>query len=148
MIGLRFVGPVVLAAACPLLGGCITFFSRTQYVGSDQPRLPVQFESPVAARTFLDCMDGRSRLLGQTYIGVPFVTFFASNQQLAESAFFNEQVRICDTNADGLVTMDEATIYAKTPVKTVAAVTTASSVAKTPTPPIPPVEIAQTPPTE
>jgi hypothetical protein len=42
---------------------------------------------------------------------VPFVCWFSSTNVLSDNAMYNDAVKACDTNGDGLITLREATAY-------------------------------------
>jgi hypothetical protein len=98
------------------LTGCLTVFSKTEVIRSDEHRPSVQFESAKTAAVFYDEMDRRSRVVGGACLGVPFITIYAKETVVSENAFFGDQVRECDTNHDGLITELEARIYARSHV--------------------------------
>ncbi len=100
----------VLAAALP---GCITLYSKTEAVRGGEARRPVRFECPQAAEEFYAALKKEDGRVGNTYVGVPFVTLYSKQQHLSESAAWNDAVGRCDTDQDGLITLAEASIFKK-----------------------------------
>lgn len=109
----RFAAVVLAVASLSLLPGCLTLFSKTEVVRGEEPRRPINFDNPKAADAFNQALKDKSPHLGGTYMGVPFVTLYAKDRELSESAHFNDCVMRCDTNQDGLITFEEAAIFAK-----------------------------------
>ena len=99
--------------ALPFVSGCITLFSKTVVVRDGETRRAIQFENPQAADAFNEALKTQSGSVGGTYVGVPFVTFYAKAKKLSDGALFNEAVVRCDTNQDGIITFTEAAIFAK-----------------------------------
>lgn len=112
------VRSVRMAAAAVILlvfaPGCITLFSKTEYVRSGEPRRAVSFENPQAADSFHAAVKKQSASVGGAYVGVPFVTLYSNDRVLAEAARFNDAVAKCDTDQDGIITCVEAQVFAKT----------------------------------
>ena len=93
--------------------GCLTLFSKTEVVRSEEPRRRVKFENPQAAETFHTAVKQMNGGMGGAHLGVPFVTLYARHRQLSESAKFNDAVARCDTDQDGTITVAEAAIFAQ-----------------------------------
>ncbi len=104
-------------AVCALVfqTGCITLFSKTEVVRSEEQRRPVTFENQEAAETFQTSAKSRCREMGGSYVGVPFVTLYSKQQKLSEVANWNDSVAKCDTDQDGVITQVEATMFSKWP---------------------------------
>lgn len=100
--------------ALVLSTGCIslTIFNKVEIVHSDEPRLPVKFETPKAACVFREKFETQPKEIAKSKIGVPFVNLTCKTVELADSAHFNEEVRKCDTDQNGIITETEAHIYA------------------------------------
>jgi hypothetical protein len=109
----RFLAAAVAVVALALLPGCLTLFSKTEVVRGEESRRPVRFENPQAADAFTTAMKDKSQSLGATHFGIPFVTFYAKDRQLSESAHFNDCVARCDTDQDGTITYIEAKMFEK-----------------------------------
>ena len=104
------VAAVGLLALAP---GCLTLFSKTEVIRGEEPRRPIRFESAEAADTFNSAMKWKSKSMGGTHMGVPFVTLYSKDRQLSESAHFNDCVLRCDTDQDGTITLAEAKMFEK-----------------------------------
>jgi hypothetical protein len=101
--------PLLLA-----LPGCITIFSKTEVLRGDEQRAPIRFESAKAATEFQGQLQVRQQnnQVSYSHVSVPFITLFERTRTLSDSAFFNEQVHRCDTDQNGLITEQEALVYA------------------------------------
>jgi hypothetical protein len=110
----RFTVPAALCAVV-LQTGCITLFSKTDVVRTDEPRRAVRFECEESAEKFHTACKGHGRDAGGSYVGVPFVTVFSRTRRLSEVAVWNDAVSKCDTDQDGTITLAEATLYSKWP---------------------------------
>jgi hypothetical protein len=102
------------AAALSLLPGCITLFSKTEVVRGGEPQRPVRFENPQAADEFERAVSDKRVNLSSTRLGGPFVTLYAKDRVLSESAHFNDCAARCDTDRDGTITFVEAAVFGKT----------------------------------
>jgi hypothetical protein len=105
---LALASVVVLSTA-----GCITFYSKTEVVGGSDARVPVSFENVEAAQQFQDAVKRMDSHAGGTYVGLPLITVYQQEQRLSETALWNDAVRRCDTNQDGVITCDEVAAFAK-----------------------------------
>jgi hypothetical protein len=45
-------------------------------------------------------------------VAVPFLLWYSSTDVVSENGIRNDQLAICDTNGDNVISLDEATIYA------------------------------------
>jgi hypothetical protein len=103
-----------LAAAGILsLSGCITLYSKTDVVRSGENRTAVAFETPETAEKFQAALKKMHNVTASTYVGVPFVTLYEREQHLADAAMWNDAVKRCDTNQDGVITAAEVEVFAK-----------------------------------
>ena len=100
---------VVLLAPVP---GCLTLFSKTEVIRSEEARRPIRFENQEAAEAFNKAMKDKSASLGGTHMGIPFITLYSKDRQLSDSAHFNDCVLRCDTDQDGTITLAEARMFA------------------------------------
>jgi hypothetical protein len=102
---------VALAGVVPL-AGCVTFYSKTEIVGG-YTRTAVSFESGDVSQKFQAAVKRMDTQAGSIWLGVPFITIYSKDERLSEAAAWNEAVRRCDTNADGVITADEVTAFTK-----------------------------------
>ena len=99
--------------ALPFLSGCITLFSKTEVVRQSETKQPVTFDSPEAQGVFESALKERQGVVNATYMGGPFVTVYSRAKVLSEAAKFNDCVRACDSNRDGVITEFEARTFAQ-----------------------------------
>jgi hypothetical protein len=107
VLRLSLVGVAVMC-----LAGCI-HHSETTY--RDVDRVPVRFESEKAGRIFYEAlsrMPYHDRVESHTEVSIPVVFDNESTVKYGENEKFNEAVRRCDTDRDGLITEAEAQIFA------------------------------------
>lgn len=104
----RFL-PAVSAVLC--LAGCIDH-SETSYRNVE--RVKVQFESEKAGRVFYETLSKMpfDQAESHTQISIPVVFDNKYTVKSGENEKFNEAVRRCDTNKDGVITETEAAIFA------------------------------------
>lgn len=95
--------------------GCI---NTNQTVIKDEPRLPVSFENDTAGRVFYEAL---SRIPGtgdstesRSEVSLPIVFHHETKTVRGPNHGFNDAVRRCDTNQDGIITETEARIFAGT----------------------------------
>jgi hypothetical protein len=93
--------------------GCVTFYSKTEVVGDVEPRAAVSFENGDAAQQFQTAVKRMDTHAGSTYLGVPFITVYQRDERYSEVALWNDAVRKCDTNKDGIITTDEVAAFNK-----------------------------------
>ena len=95
-----------------LLAGCI-HHSETTY--HDSERVKVQFQSEKAGRVFYEAlskMPFHDPSESHTEVSIPVVFDNKYTVKSGENEKFNEAVRRCDTNKDGVITEAEAEIFA------------------------------------
>jgi hypothetical protein len=100
------------AAAAVFLAGCINH-SETTY--RDVERVKVQFENEKSGRLFYEAlskMHFESGSESHTEVSIPLVFHNNDTVKTGENGKFNEAVRRCDTNRDGIITETEAEIFA------------------------------------
>lgn len=105
----------ILISICALgmQTGCLTLYSKTDVVRSDESRRPVRFECPEAAEEFHSTCKMQNRVVGGVHVGVPFVTVFSRNRTLSEVALWNDSVSKCDCDQDGTITLAEAKLFSQ-----------------------------------
>ena len=103
---------MVSVGAVLFLAGCIDH-SETTY--RDAERVKVQFESEKSGRIFYEAlskMPFHGRVESHTEVSIPVVFHNRDTVKSGENEKFNEAVRRCDTNKDGVITEAEAAIFA------------------------------------
>ena len=107
------LAPIIAAAAAAFACGCISHKTVTY---QDVERAPVQFESDAAARLFYETLSRRSgsgnRSESTTTISIPIVFEHEHKTVPGRNVEFNRAVSVCDSNHDGVITEQEARIYA------------------------------------
>jgi hypothetical protein len=107
----------LVLAGVPLLGCMsLTHYERTEILRGAEPRQTVAFESPQTAERFARAVHRRWREaeaspLKTESAGVLFLCCYSKTTSLGENAFYNDQVRACDLNGDGLITEGEVSFY-------------------------------------
>jgi hypothetical protein len=98
--------------AALLLAGCIHHTETTYH---DTERVKVQFETEKAGRLFYEAlskMPYHEPAESHTEVFIPVLFENKYTVKTGENGKFNEAVRRCDTNKDGLITEAEAEIFA------------------------------------
>jgi hypothetical protein len=110
--------PAVFLALCAALPccGCLCAYTYTceESLRAGEPKRAVKFQSETAARLFCTTVDRRMRTAREEpteEIYIPLVTSITRTRKLSEAAFYNDQVAVCDTDGDGLITDAEAVAY-------------------------------------
>lgn len=107
MMRWSMIGGAVLS-----LAGCIEHSETTYH---DAERVKVQFESEKAGRIFYEAlskMPFHDRAESHTEVSIPVVFDNKYTVKAGENEKFNEAVRRCDSNKDGMITEVEAEIFA------------------------------------
>jgi len=107
MMRWSMIGGAVLS-----LAGCIEHSETTYH---DAERVKVQFESEKAGRIFYEAlskMPFHDRVESHTEVSIPVVFDNKCTVKAGENEKFNEAVRRCDSNKDGMITEVEAEIFA------------------------------------
>ena len=108
---------VCCTALIAFSSGCLFTRVTTNVVRKNEKPRAVAFESPQAKNIF----DGKlaeakanlpSNNSNPKVVAVPFLLLWASTDVVSDNAIRNDQLTICDTNGDGVITLDEATMYA------------------------------------
>jgi hypothetical protein len=105
----------------PLLGalamtgaGCI---HHTETVYRDVERTKVAFENDLAGKMFYEALSKAPHHRGEreskTDVSIPIVFSHTTETVTGENYAFNQAVRDCDTNQDGVITETEARIFAE-----------------------------------
>ncbi len=110
----RIVGGLATLLGSGLIfSGCIT---HEETVYHDVPRVKVEFQDDTAARIFYETLSKspkhRDQQESKTEVDIPVVFSHKTRVLRGENALYNEAVAYCDTNKDGLITEQEARIFA------------------------------------
>jgi len=105
----------VLAVAL-LLAGCIST-SKTEYI--DEQKVAVSFESNRAEKLFFEGMAKNKGLIAsvgrpqeKTHVSLILINVSEQKVTSGPNRDFNQAVRFCDTNHDGVITEHEAEMFA------------------------------------
>ncbi len=106
-----------LSAICLgiLLAGC-TIYQSTEIARPSEERLKVKFENETASRLFNSMLSDRMILRKNNVahnVSLAGITFYRDEQKLSDNAFWNDEVRRCDTDGDLLITEQEARTYSR-----------------------------------
>ena len=106
---------LLLLGAMPCwLSGCLFVRHATRVVRDKEKQQPVQFESQRAQEFFvagvheLQC---HKQNLNVEVSAVPFLWWYSHSDELSDNAIYNDQISACDTNGDGVISMQEASTY-------------------------------------
>jgi hypothetical protein len=107
--------PAVVLALCAALPccGCLYSYTCEEAVRAAEPKRAVHFQSETAARLFCTTVDLRLKSAREELTEefcVPFISY-VKIRKLSEAAFYNDQVAVCDTDGDGVITDAEAVAY-------------------------------------
>lgn len=104
---------IITAALGVALTGCITHKS---VVYQDVERVKISFESDAAARLFYESLSKNSGTLphseSTTTLSIPIVFENEQKTVTGPNTKFNEAVAECDLNKDGIITEQEARVFA------------------------------------
>ena len=102
------------AAAFCFNSGCLFVRQTTSVVREKENLRPVQFESEQARQYFeggVHELQSHKQNFDQQVSAVPFLWLYSSNKELSDNAIYNDQISACDTNGDGVISMQEALEY-------------------------------------
>jgi hypothetical protein len=108
--------PAVVLALCAALpcGGCLYVHNFDEVVRDQEPKRTVAFESEAAARLFCAAVERQRKASyddQEEFVWIPFITWISKSRRLSEAAFYNDQLVVCDTDGDGVITDAEAASY-------------------------------------
>jgi hypothetical protein len=109
-LGGLFVACLLLPAA----SGCALVFEHNEQLRSQEPRQCARFETDKAADLFQTAYAHRLKHQDPTRsasVGIIFVTWMSWTTTVAEAAFYNDELAVCDTNHDGFISEVEAAAY-------------------------------------
>jgi hypothetical protein len=112
-----WLSTVCCTALLAASSGCLfTRFTTNTVRKNEKPRA-VTFESAQARNIFEGKLaESRANLSSNTanprVVAVPFLLLWASTDVVSDTGIRNDQLAICDANGDGVITVDEASVYA------------------------------------
>lgn len=105
---------ILLGVAALVATGCI---HHKETVYRDVERAKVEFENDAAGRMFYEALSrapgNRGQRESKTDVSIPIVFSHSTETVTGENVAFNDAVRLCDTNQDGVITETEARIFAE-----------------------------------
>ena len=111
--------PLLLAAFVPALlplAGCLINAGGDAIVRRSEDRVAVNFESEPGLVGFQQAVrlrgDEDGRYLGKSQFAIPFLIDVDQRRVLSENAFYNDQVKAADVNADATLSDAEVRAYA------------------------------------
>jgi hypothetical protein len=107
---------VCCAALLSLNSGCLITRYNTNVVRKNEKPRAVQFESAQAKNIFegkeVEVKTNLTSVSNPRFVAVPFLLLWGSTDVVSDNGIYNDQLAICDTNGDGVISFDEATTYA------------------------------------
>ena len=111
----QFPSACLAAALAVGSGGCLINAEGERIVRRSEDRKAVEFESERGLIDFQQTVRRRntrlSRYEGEGSFAVPFIIAVDQTRILSENAFYNDQVRAADVNADGTLSDAEVRAY-------------------------------------
>jgi hypothetical protein len=107
---------VFLVFALLQLNMACLHYERTDTVRREENPQAISFESEAAERLFADALEKKkvSNLdISSANITVPLIFYWSKSVRLSEAAFFNDQVKACDVDGNGLLSDTEVAEYHK-----------------------------------
>lgn len=132
----------VCAVLLSISSGCLFVRHSTHVVRESEKPQAVQFESPQAQNMF-DSGVAQAKQHKESsnpkVLAVPLVCWYSRADVLSDNAVYNDQILVCDTNGDRVITNQEAYAYSSRVAAQHAAKPASgeSSTAQTPTAPWP-----------
>jgi hypothetical protein len=108
------IGLSLCAALLCCSSGCLFVQHTTRVVRNKEPIHPAQFESERAQQFFVAGvheLQAHKKDFDVQVSAVPFLWWYSSTNELSDSAVYNDQISACDTNGDGIISMQEALAY-------------------------------------
>ncbi len=104
---------LLLALAILFCPGCLIMQNKKEYLRRDESVKRVEFESEEAGRLF---HKQRKRNRCRTQAGneslvIPFIIVYNKQTELSSNARYNNEIDKCDSNGNGMITLEEARIY-------------------------------------
>jgi hypothetical protein len=95
--------------------GCLITRHSTNIVRKHEKLRPVQFESAETKNLFdgkLAQAKSNQSMKNPQVFAVPFLLWYSSTDVVSDNGIYNDQVTLCDTNGDGVISNHEALVYA------------------------------------
>jgi hypothetical protein len=107
---------VCLTTLLTFSSGCLITRHTTNVVRKNEKPRAVAFESPQAKNIFdsklVEVKSNLSSMSNPKVVAVPFVLWWSSTEVVSDNGIYNDQLAICDINGDGVISLDEANIFA------------------------------------
>jgi hypothetical protein len=94
--------------------GCLFVNHSTKVVRDKEPMQRVAFESPQAQQAFaagVHDLQAHKQAYNFQVSAMPILWWKSTANELSDNAIYNDQVSVCDTNGDGMISTQEALTY-------------------------------------
>jgi hypothetical protein len=109
----RVVALLSMAFLC-CMPGCLFVNHSTKVVRDKEPMQRVAFESEQARQAFVagvHDLQTRKQSYNFQVSAVPLLWWRSSANELSDNAIYNDQISVCDTNGDGVISTQEGITY-------------------------------------
>ena len=109
----RFIALLGAAFLCPF-SGCLFVNHSTKVVRDKEPMQRVAFESEQARQYFqaaVHDLQSHKKSYNFQVSAMPVLWWRSSANELSDNAIYNDQISVCDTNGDGVISAQEAMTY-------------------------------------
>ena len=109
----HFIALLAAALLCST-SGCLFVNHSTKVVRDKEPMQRVQFESEQAHQCFVagvHDLQTRKQSYNFQVSAMPLLWWRSSANELSDNAIYNDQISVCDTNGDGVISTQEALTY-------------------------------------
>jgi hypothetical protein len=94
--------------------GCLFVNHSTKVVRDKEPMHRVAFESPQAQQAFVagvHDLQSHKQAYNFQVSAMPVLWWKSTANELSDNAIYNDQISVCDTDADGMISTQEAVTY-------------------------------------
>jgi hypothetical protein len=103
----------LVGLAC-FLNGCLFVHSNTHILREHEKIRVVQFETDQARYAYesgVNELVAHQKPISGGATCIPFICLISNETKLSDSAIYNDQEPVCDTNGDGVISQEEALAY-------------------------------------
>lgn len=108
---------LIAAGALTLLSvnsGCLITHHNTNVVRKWEKPKAAQFESAQAKNIFdskVADVKANPTTSNPRLFAIPFLLWYSSTEVVSDNGIYNDQLAICDTNGDGMISVQESMVY-------------------------------------